>query len=91
MVEFRKHRARRAVVIGGSMSGLFCAALLRRDGWVVDVFERSPVELAGRGAGITVHPELIAALALAGANTARLGVEVQTRIVLDRDGAIVHR
>lgn len=91
MLDFRQRRARRAVVIGGSMSGLFCAALLRRDGWVVDVFERSPVELAGRGAGITVHPELIAALARAGANTAGLGVEVQTRIVLDREGNIVHR
>ena len=91
MIGFREGRAKRAVVIGGSMSGLFCAALLRRDGWEVDVFERSPVELAGRGAGISVHPELMEALALAGANTAGLGVEVQTRIVLDRDGDIVHR
>jgi 2-polyprenyl-6-methoxyphenol hydroxylase-like FAD-dependent oxidoreductase len=91
MTGFREGRAKRAVVIGGSMSGLFCAALLRRDGWEVDVFERSPIELAGRGAGISVHPELVEALALAGANTAALGVDVQTRIVLDRDGDIVHR
>jgi 2-polyprenyl-6-methoxyphenol hydroxylase-like FAD-dependent oxidoreductase len=50
---------RRAVVIGGSMSGLFSAAFLRRIGWDVDVYEKSPVELVGRGAGITTHPELM--------------------------------
>ena len=40
------------------MSGLFTAAFLRQIGWDVDVYERSPVELVGRGAGITAHPEL---------------------------------
>ena len=48
---------RRAIIIGGSMSGLFTAAFLRRIGWQADVYERSPVELIGRGAGITTHPE----------------------------------
>ena len=32
------------------MSGLFSAAFLRQIGWDVDVYERSPVELEGRGA-----------------------------------------
>ena len=41
----------RAVIIGGSMSGLFSAAFLRQIGWDVDVYEKSPVELVGRGAG----------------------------------------
>ena len=36
---------RRAIIIGGSMSGLFTAAFLRRIGWDADVYERSPVEL----------------------------------------------
>jgi glycine/D-amino acid oxidase-like deaminating enzyme len=49
---------RRAIIIGGSMSGLFSAAFLRQIGWDVDVYERSRVELLGRGAGITAHPEL---------------------------------
>ena len=44
------------------MSGLFSAAFLRQIGWDVDVYERSPVELVGRGAGITTHPELLEAL-----------------------------
>ena len=50
--------ARRALVIGGSMSGLFSALYLRRRGWHVDVFERSTAPLTGRGAGIMTHPEL---------------------------------
>ena len=41
---------RRAVVIGGSMSGLLSGLLLRRSGWSVDVYERVEGELSGRGA-----------------------------------------
>jgi 2-polyprenyl-6-methoxyphenol hydroxylase-like FAD-dependent oxidoreductase len=52
----RQHKKRRAIIIGGSMSGLFNAAFLRRIGWDVDVYERSLVELVGRGAGITTYP-----------------------------------
>jgi 2-polyprenyl-6-methoxyphenol hydroxylase-like FAD-dependent oxidoreductase len=79
---------RRAVIIGGSMSGLFSAAFLRRIGWDVDVYERSPVELEGRGAGITTHPELMAALEASGAGTRNLGVEVPKRFAIDRQGRI---
>jgi len=32
---------RRALIIGGSVGGLFTANLLRRAGWTVQVFERS--------------------------------------------------
>jgi 2-polyprenyl-6-methoxyphenol hydroxylase-like FAD-dependent oxidoreductase len=77
---------RRAVIIGGSMSGLFAAAFLRRKGWDADVYERSTVELVGRGAGITTHPELLEALSKCGAGTRELGVEVEKRIALDREG-----
>jgi len=80
---------RRAVIIGGSMSGLFTAAFLRRIGWDVDVFERSPVELVGRGAGITTHPELLDALENSGAGTRELGIEVRERIAIDRDGRVL--
>ncbi len=82
-------RARRAIVIGGSMSGLFTAAFLSRLGWRVDVYERSTVELVGRGAGITTHPELLEALEKSGAGTRDLGVEVTTRIALDRAGRVI--
>lgn len=81
-------RNRRAVIIGGSMSGLFSAAFLRQLGWDVDVYERSKVELIGRGAGITGHPELFDALQASGAGTERLGIEVPKRIAIDREGRI---
>jgi 2-polyprenyl-6-methoxyphenol hydroxylase-like FAD-dependent oxidoreductase len=84
----RQHKKRRAIIIGGSMSGLFSAAFLRRIGWDVDVYERSPVELVGRGAGITTHPELLEALQRSGAGTHNLGIEVQKRFAIDRQGRI---
>jgi len=70
------------------MSGLFSAAFLRRIGWDVDVYERSPVELVGRGAGITTHPELLEALQRCGAGTHNLGIEVPKRFAIDRQGRI---
>jgi 2-polyprenyl-6-methoxyphenol hydroxylase-like FAD-dependent oxidoreductase len=80
------HEAARAVIIGGSMSGLFAKAFLRQVGWEVDVYERSRVELVGRGAGITTHPELLDALEKCGAGTRDLGVTVEKRITIDRSG-----
>jgi 2-polyprenyl-6-methoxyphenol hydroxylase-like FAD-dependent oxidoreductase len=79
---------RRAVIVGGSMSGLFSAAFLRQIGWDVDVYERSNVELVGRGAGITTHPELLDALEASGAGAHELGIEVPKRMALDREGRI---
>ena len=71
------------------MSGLFSAAFLRQAGWDVDVYERSPVELVGRGAGITTHPELLEALAASGAGLDDLGIEVETRMTIDRKGRVI--
>jgi 2-polyprenyl-6-methoxyphenol hydroxylase-like FAD-dependent oxidoreductase len=81
-------RKRRAVIVGGSMSGLFAAAFLRQIGWDADVYERSNVELVGRGAGITTHPELLEALDASGAGTKDLGIEIPKRIALDRQGRV---
>ncbi len=47
----------RAAVVGGSLGGLYAALLLRDLGIDVDIYERSPVELAQRGAGIGFLPE----------------------------------
>jgi 2-polyprenyl-6-methoxyphenol hydroxylase-like FAD-dependent oxidoreductase len=71
------------------MSGLFTAAFLRQIGWEADVYERSGVELVGRGAGITTHPELLEALEKSGAGTRDLGIEVETRVAFDREGRII--
>jgi 2-polyprenyl-6-methoxyphenol hydroxylase-like FAD-dependent oxidoreductase len=81
---------RAAVIIGGSMGGLFAALLLRRAGWIVDVFERGNVELSGRGAGIVTHAELCAVLKEAGLDpTKDLGVAVQGRKTLDFPGRVI--
>ncbi|HWM83344.1 MAG TPA: FAD-dependent monooxygenase [Pseudolabrys sp.] len=85
----RRRGTRRAVIIGGSMSGLFTAAFLRQIGWQADVYERSPVELVGRGAGITTHPELLATLEASGAGTENLGVTVERRVAFDHSGRII--
>src|SRR4051812_49442595 len=85
----RSSKNRRAIVIGGSMSGLFSAAFLRQVGWNCDVYERSRVELVGRGAGITTHPELLEALEASGAGTKDLGVVVDKRVALDREGRVI--
>ena len=45
----------RVAVVGGSLGGLTTALLLRDLGHDVDVFERSPGELTGFGAGIVAH------------------------------------
>jgi 2-polyprenyl-6-methoxyphenol hydroxylase-like FAD-dependent oxidoreductase len=81
-------RTRRALVIGGSMSGLLTAIMLTRRGWDVDVFERAEEELSGRGAGIVAQPELIARLEALGIDTADLGVAITTRKIFDRDGRV---
>ncbi|WP_375460636.1 FAD binding domain-containing protein [uncultured Enterovirga sp.] len=81
---------RRALVIGGSMSGLFAGLRLIRDGWDVEVFERSPVELAARGAGIVTQPQVLATLRDLGlAATRDLGVDVSRRQTLDRSGRVI--
>ncbi len=79
---------RRALIIGGSMSGLLAAIMLSRRGWEVDVFERVSGELAGRGAGIVAQPELIARLDQLGLDTRQLGVAIARRQMLDREGRV---
>jgi 2-polyprenyl-6-methoxyphenol hydroxylase-like FAD-dependent oxidoreductase len=80
---------RRALVIGGSMSGLLAALMLRRRGWTVDIFERVESELAGRGAGIVAQTELIARMKALGLETRELGILTRTRKLLDIDGRVV--
>src|SRR5262245_44534493 len=85
--------SRRALVIGGSMSGLFSALFLKRRGWEVALYERSPAPLTGRGAGIMTHPELHRAAAAVGLDTSRdFGVAVEGRVMLDAAGEVIaHR
>lgn len=81
--------ARKALVIGGSLGGLFAANLLLRAGWDVHVHERVADELEGRGAGVVTHPELMEVLTAAGVDVSDgIGVEVRERITLARDGQV---
>lgn len=81
-------RVRRAIVIGGSMSGLFAGLMLRADGWRVDIFEKVEGEMSGRGAGIVAQPEILSALRGLGLSANDLGVAVQKRRLVDQDGRI---
>lgn len=77
----------RILIVGGSLGGLMAAALLHRAGHGVQVLERSPRSLEGRGAGIVTHDSLRAALGSAGAVVDEtLGIPVASRVVLDARG-----
>ena len=81
---------RRALVIGGSLGGLFAANLLARAGWEVELFERVGEALAGRGAGIVTHDELFAVIRRTGAVIDEtIGCETNSRVTLDRDGRVI--
>jgi len=87
MPDAKAARRQRAIIIGGSMGGLFCGVLLRAAGWEVDIYERAGEELASRGAGIATHDELYAAFVAAGIDLrAEMGVKSEGRIVFDRTG-----
>lgn len=85
--------SKRALVIGGSLAGLFAGTLLLRAGWSVDIFERSPDDLDSRGGGIVLQPEVVEVFREAGVglSTLALGVSSQYRIVLHPDGSIESR
>jgi 2-polyprenyl-6-methoxyphenol hydroxylase-like FAD-dependent oxidoreductase len=87
----RHAERRRAIIVGGSIAGLFTGLLLRRNGWHVEIFERLDTELAARGAGIVTHPELWGALDRAGISwkPSTLGVQVCGRVVLDTRGNVI--
>lgn len=82
----------RAIVVGGSLGGLFAANLLLRAGWDVHVHERAREPLSGRGAGIVTHESLFRALERCGvAIDASLGCTVAGRIALAPDGSVIER
>jgi 2-polyprenyl-6-methoxyphenol hydroxylase-like FAD-dependent oxidoreductase len=81
---------RRALIIGGSLGGLFAGNLLRRIGWDVDIFERSPHDLDSRGGGIVLQPEVVEVFRRVGVDLRKvdLGVRSAYRTVLQTDGSI---
>jgi 2-polyprenyl-6-methoxyphenol hydroxylase-like FAD-dependent oxidoreductase len=79
-----------ALIIGGSMAGLFAANLLYRAGWQVQVLEKSTTPLTSRGTGIATHAGLMKVMELAGARFGdALGVPINTRKAFDASGNIL--
>ena len=77
----------RALIIGGSVGGLFAANMLRSIGWDAQVFERNAEELSGRGAGISTHPQLHAVTKRLGIPfDDSMGIRVNSVIFLDKTG-----
>ena len=80
----------RAIVIGGSLGGLFAANLLRSIDWDVTVFERAKGDLADRGAGLGTRPELFEVLRRLGIELDEsIGVEIRSRIALGSNGETI--
>jgi len=78
---------KRALIVGGSLGGLFAGCALLRSGWDVQVIERTPGRLDGRGAGLGVLPAMLEVLKGAGARVDRsVGVPVSGRVTFARDG-----
>ena len=83
-------KAGRALIIGGSLGGLFAANLLRMIGWQVDVYERVADDLAARGAGIATHDEMFDTLRRLGVTIDdTIGIKVSDRVFYDSAGKVI--
>lgn len=82
------HRPR-AIVIGGSLGGLFAANLLRSVGWDAFVYERTETDLSGRGAGLGTRDEVFSIMRRIGISAEHAtGVHIRSRLCLDGDGIV---
>ena len=78
-------------VVGGSLGGLTAACLLADGGHRVQVYERSPVELEERGAGIGFLPETYRYLVeRAGTSLDEIAVTTGHIRTLARDASVLH-
>jgi 2-polyprenyl-6-methoxyphenol hydroxylase-like FAD-dependent oxidoreductase len=90
MTRVNKSGKRQALIIGGSLGGLFVGNLLCQIGWDVDIFERSAHDLDSRGGGIVLQPEVVEVFRRGGVDirTVDLGVRSEYRTVFRPDGSI---
>jgi 2-polyprenyl-6-methoxyphenol hydroxylase-like FAD-dependent oxidoreductase len=81
---------KKAVIVGGSVGGLFAAHCLLSIGWDVEVYERVSGDLAARGAGLGTHQDLFDVMRQVGiAVDEKTGIEVSSRVCLARSGEIL--
>ncbi len=83
-----KPTGNRAIVIGGSLGGLFTGIMLRSIGWDVDIYERSDRTLDSRGGGVVLQSDVVEAFQRAGISTQSLGVAAHERYYLNSDGSV---
>ena len=82
----------RAIVIGGSISGLTTGLLLRDLGFSVTIFERTPTVLDGRGSGIVLQPDTLRWFTeRSSQNPADLTTSTQWVQYLDAADTVIHR
>ena len=93
MTQVNGSNKRRALIIGGSLGGLFAGNLLHQIGWDVDIFERSAHDLDSRGGGIVLQPEVVEVFRRAGVDirSVDLGVRSEYRTVFQPDGSKMGR
>ncbi|MBO9436903.1 FAD binding domain-containing protein [Ruegeria sp. R13_0] len=85
-----KPKRNRAIVIGGSLGGLFAGNMLKKAGWDVDIYERSAHDLDSRGGGVVLQPDVVEVFREAGVDIGAmsLGVPSKNRVVYRKDGSI---
>ena len=79
---------KRALIVGGSLAGLSAGLFLLRQGWDVQIYERSTDDMSDQGGGIVTQDSMWDALASVGLQ-ARPGVHLSRRVVYARDGSVV--
>lgn len=85
-------KPRKALIIGGSLGGLFAGTALRAIGWDVEIFERSREALDSRGGGIVLQADVLRALQFAQIMPSfPLGVRSKDRLYLDPHGKVLQR
>lgn len=82
---------RRALISGGSIGGLAAAVNLQAAGWQPTVFERAAAPLAGRGAGIVLHPATVELLSQqSGLDLSAISVSTPSVRYIDAGGRVAH-
>ena len=82
-------KAKQAIIVGGSIAGLFSGIRLLQRGWQVTIIEKSKHALAARGTGIARHTELENLLDYIGISPDKtVGINVTGRTAFDRRGTI---
>src|SRR5215210_3083280 len=78
---------KRAIIVGGSMGGMLAGNMLIREGWSVEILERTKGGLEARGAGIVPQRSLLTALRRAGVTVRPdIGIRVNKRVAYERSG-----